>query len=149
MISLFIKFIKHLLSTRKFVIPKQCIFIPFMVQNTIMLWNSWKLSFCTVIRRYTQNQLNISLQATPTLSGTPCQIFSHSRMQLSHIWIHFCLTKTAYLELSSVFSEDSFLLISVSAYPKSMLTPMLSKITKLFYIASTPLSASMCSLCDK
>jgi len=26
---------------------------------------------------------------------------------------------------------------------------MLSKITKLFYIASTPLSASMCSFCDR
>jgi len=139
-----------LLSTRKFIIPTQCIFFSFVVQNTIMLCNSCQLSFCTVIRRHTQNQLDTSLQANPALSGTHCQIFCHSRMQLSHIWIHFRLTENAYLELSSVFSEHlSFLPISLFAYPKCMLTPMFSKITELFYTASTSLSASMCSLCDK
>jgi len=74
-----------LLSTRKFIIPTQCIFFSFVVQNTIMLCNSCQLSFCTVIRRHTQNQLDTSLQANPALSGTHCQIFCHSRMQLSHI----------------------------------------------------------------
>ena len=122
-----------LLSTRKFIIPSQCILLSFVVQNTIMLCNSCQLSFCTVIRRHTQNQLNTSLQATPAQSGTLCQIFCHSRMQLSHIWIHFRLTKNAYLELSSVFSEHlSFLPISLSACPKCMLTPMLAKSLNFF-----------------
>jgi len=53
------------------------------------------------------------------------------------------LYKSAYLELSSVFSEHlSSFPISLSAYPKCMLTPMLSKIAKRFYMASTTLSAS-------
>jgi len=44
-----------------------------------------------------------------------------------------CVTKSAYLELSSVFSEHlSSLPISLSAYTKCMLTPMLRKIAKLF-----------------
>ena len=149
-ISTFTLAVTILLSTRKFIISTQCIFLSFVVQNTIMLCNSCQLSFCTVIRRHTQNQLNTSLQATPTQSGTLCPIFCHSCMQLSHIWIHLRLTKNACLELSSVLSQHlSFLPISLSAYPKCMLTPTLSKITKLFYTASTPLSASMCSLCDK
>ena len=82
-----------LLSTRKFIIPTQCIFLSFVIQNTFMLCNSCQLSFCTIIRRHTQNQLDTSLQATPAQSGTLSQIFCHSRMQLSHIWIHFRLTK--------------------------------------------------------
>ena len=125
--------VTDLLSTRKFIIPTQCIFISFVVQNTIVLCNSCQLSFCTVIRRHTQNKLNTSLQATPAQSGTLCQIFCHSRTQRSHIWMHFRLTQNAYLDLSSVFSEHlSFLPISLSAYARCMLTPMLSKITKLF-----------------
>jgi len=57
---------------------------------------------------YTQNQLKTSLQATPAESGTLCQIFCHSRMQLSHIWIHFRLPKNAYLtEMAGVTFSDS------------------------------------------
>ena len=52
-------------------------------------------------------------------------------MQLSHISMH-CLSKSAYQELTSFFSEHlSSFPISLSAYPKCMLTPMLSKIAKL------------------
>jgi len=72
---------------------------------------------------------------------------SHSRTQFFHIWMH-CLSKSAYLELSSVFSEHlSSLPISLSAYPRCMLTPILRKLAKLFYMASTPLSVSV-SLCN-
>jgi len=49
-----------------------------------------------------------------------------------------CLSKSAYLELSSVFSEHlSSLPISLSPYPKCMLTPMLSKIAKLYGFNTT------------
>jgi len=44
----------------------------FVVQNIVMLYDSWQLSFCTVSRRDTEHQLNTSLQATPALSATLC-----------------------------------------------------------------------------
>ena len=40
--------VTNLLTTRKFVLPTESIFISFVVQNIIMIFNSWKLSFCTV-----------------------------------------------------------------------------------------------------
>jgi len=44
-----------------------------------------------------------------------------------------CLSKSASLDLSSVFSEHlSSLPTSLSAYPKCMLSPMLSKVAKFF-----------------
>ena len=53
---------------------------------------------------------------------------SHSRAQVSHIWMH-CLTKRAYLlELNSVFSELlTSLPVSLYAHPQCMPTPLLAK----------------------
>jgi len=57
---------------------------------------------------YSQNQLKTSLQATPEQSGTLCQIFCNSPMQLSHICIHFRLPKNAYLaEVAGVTFSNS------------------------------------------
>jgi len=64
------------LLTRKFILTTLCIFICFVVQNIIMLYNSWQLSFGTVSRRDTQHQLNTAWQTTQSSS------ISHSLLNL-------------------------------------------------------------------
>ena len=103
----------------------------------IMLYNSWQLSFCTVCRRDTQTSwilLCKSLQLYQLLFAKSSATVVHSVPTFECV---VCL-KNAHLELSSVCSEHfSSHPISLSAYPKCMPTPMLSKIAKLFYMAST------------
>jgi len=64
--------VTDLLTTGKFILPTHYIFISFVVQHIIMLYNSWHFSFCTVSRRDTQQQQNTALWAMQALSVTVC-----------------------------------------------------------------------------
>jgi len=61
-----------LLTTGEFILPTHYIFISFVVQHIIRLYNRWQFSFCTVSRRDTQHQQNTALQATQALSVSLC-----------------------------------------------------------------------------
>jgi len=106
------------------------------------------LSFCTVSRRYTQHHLNAALQTAPALSATLLNFLPLSYAAFPHLnalSVQKCIPRAKF----SFFRTSQFSSISLSAYPKCMLTtPMLSKIAKLFDMASTPLAVSLFSLCN-
>ena len=95
--------VTDLLITGKFILPTPANTFSFLLwsnQHIIMLYNNWKLSFCTAEGILTSAECCFASHACSTSHSAKSS--ATLRMQIFHIWMHW-LTKSAYLELSSVF----------------------------------------------